>query len=764
MTRRLRGWLLPPAAFFLSGGILLGRSASSVLWGLAALLLSLSAVLLLRNRLRWAACMALTLALGFVSGFAAFHPALPPENTYAVQGIVSDEIRSGHYGQVRVFLTDVTLNGQPQRSGAYWTFYPESVPEDLLPGKLASFQASLYHPGGAVNPNGYDFREELLRRGVAFGLYGDDSLVLSDPAHFSLIGFCARLRHDWTQRLCEAMGEEAGGYASALLLGSRSLIPSEDRAAFSRLGIAHILSVSGFHVSILVALLSPLFRLLRFRPGTRLALYAALLFLYCVLCGGSQPVIRASLLILLALLGKMLNRPRSGLHLLSAAYLIIAVLSPVQLTGVSFQLTFGAMLGLTLVTPFLSARCPFRAAFLLRLWNGISVVLGAQLGVLYPVLAHYQELPLLGLLVNLPASAAATALILADWAALITLPIPFLSPVFAWLASSLSSLFLSLIRLAGSLPGITLWTHAATMLTAAGVLLMMAALTSLLRFRPLVRSLMASASAALIAVSLLPENHMSTEYIQFSVGNADAAVLWDQDRVWVMDTGEADGVLSSYLRRHRLTPEGVILTHLHTDHAGGLQSLLDDGIPIRKLYLPEGAEQQLVHEDILLLLDTLKAAGTEIIHLSRGDVLPMPSGTLAVLWPEKGRTRIRQDANNSSMVSRLTLNGVSMLQTGDITGAYEMYTALPADVLRAAHHGSVSSTSPAFLQAVSPRVILLSCAKEARHDEFAGRSGGLPVWSTARSGALTLSFSDGLAIVTPYLPFPSSGGSDHGSQ
>ena len=115
--------------------------------------------------------------------------------------------------------------------------------------------------------------------------------------------------------------------------------------------------------------------------------------------------------------------------------------------------------------------------------------------------------------------------------------------------------------------------------------------------------------------------HTATEYIQLSAGNADAAVLWDQDRVYVFDTGEEDGTLSSFLRARRLTPDAVVLTHLHADHAGGLRSMIDDGIPVRTILLPAGAEDQQIHPDVLSLLDELRTSGTEIRTLSRGDRL-----------------------------------------------------------------------------------------------------------------------------------------------
>ena len=175
------------AALFLMAGILLGREMSSPLLPWLACLPAVTAVFLLRGRFRFVACLVLFLAFGAAVGQTAWHPVLPPEGEYEIRGIVSDEIRRGSYGQVRTCLSEVTLNGRALSSGAYWTFYTDddSLPEGLEPGREVSFRAFLYHPGGAENPDGYNFREELLRRGVTVGIYGKDGLAVSSPSVFS---------------------------------------------------------------------------------------------------------------------------------------------------------------------------------------------------------------------------------------------------------------------------------------------------------------------------------------------------------------------------------------------------------------------------------------------------------------------------------------------------------------------------------------------------------------------------------------------------
>ena len=752
MTARQRGWLLPPAAVLLVAGVFFGRGIPAWGWSLAACGAAAASALLLKGRGRYASLLVFCFALGIFAGSIAFHPVLPEEGDYEIRGVVCDEIESGSFGQVRIYLSDVALDGRPLKGGAYWTFYLRKDEELVLePGQAVFFQANLYHPRDAENPGGYNFRESLLHRGVVVGLYGRENLTVSDPESFSLSGFCAGIRHRLSLSLTETLGEETGAYASALLLGLRSKISSEDREAFSRLGIAHILTVSGFHVGVLITVLGTLFRLLRLRQGLRLSLYALMLFSYAALCGMSQPVIRASLLLILFLAGRIQNRPRSGIHLLSASLFIMTLWSPVQVTSASFQMTFCAVFGLFWFAPFLSRFRPLRNRIANRIRDSFVITFGVQLGLLLPELYFFQRLPLLVFLVNLPAMLIASALICVFWITLLLLPVSWASALVSGPLSAVTGFLLSGVRSLASLPGLTLWIPMPTVITVLGVILVFAGCCAFQRIRVSVRSVLAVVGAALVVFSLLPAAHTATEYIQFSAGNADAAVLWDRDKVYVMDTGEADGTLSGFLRARRLTPAAVILTHLHADHAGGLLSLLEDEIPIPLILLPEGADLQDIHPDFPALLRELEAGGTEIRTLGRGDVLPLPSGTLTVLWPERGRVRPGQDANNYSLVCRLSLKGTVLLQTGDISGSYEHYSAVPADLLKAAHHGSPSSTLSAFLTDVSPSAVLLSCRQEKRLTDFRERAGDVPVWGTPESGALTVRFDDGSFTVIPFV-------------
>jgi len=751
-------WLLPLMLLGLVSGIALAKEASA--WQPAAIALAagLTAALLLPGKRRIAALMLASAALGALITFHAGHPALPDEGEYLISGVVTDEILLEGDETLRLATTldEVTLNGEPHPGSVYWTAYTtadEPFPGWLRPGVRLSFTGEVYHPDGAVNPGGYDFRTALLSRGSTIGVYGREGLQRCEtPA--GLAGQLAALRHRLTLALQRVMGTEEGALAAAMLLGSRSVVADEDYTAFKELGIAHILSVSGYHVGVLAVMLMSLLRPLHLPRKLHLALLTLLLALYALLTGAAPPVIRAGLLVFLREAGQINRRRNLPLHLLCLAAACQLLANPMQLFSASFQLTYCAMLGLVLIYPRLRKSLRFRRKWARRLWKGLAASVSVQIGLLPAQLYWFNVFPLASVVVNIPLLALTSILMALYWLMLALLPFPIAAEPVGALAGTLTQWLLAGIRWLADVIGSSIWTPSANLLTLLGWALLIWGMSILIRrSRVLFRRVLAFSGAILMALSLVRLPNTGVYWLQFSDGEADGALLHDHGAVVLVDAGETAFNVAGYLRSHRLSVDALILTHLHADHACGIEGLLENGIPVKTCYLPEDAFLPTDVDAIVLeLLARLEAAGTEMVCLSRGDVLTTPSGRITVLWPQTGTVRSGQSANDACLVLQAELLGTTLLLAGDMTSRYEMYVAAPADILKAAHHGSAGSNSPAFLQAVAPQAILLSCGETAREETLLPRAEGIPVYSTHSSGAVTIRFTEGAFTVETCLP------------
>lgn len=738
---------MPCAALLMMAGIALGFQAPTSAMPMLCVSAALAGLLLLgRRRTRAAGCLLLTFLLGAALGIRTANPTLPPEGDAQVTGVVAGEVDfREEKGQVRVILRDVTLNGERIASGAYWTFYlktDEKIPDFLMPGARISMTAEVYHPQGQRNPHGYDFRQALRQKNILIGLYGAAKLQAL-PDGLSLYGLAARFNHRMAQTLRDVCGEKAGQLASAVLLGMRDEVPDEEQEQFRRLGIAHILSVSGFHVGVLVALLALLMMPVKHRR-LRMALTLPMLLAYAFLTGGNAPAVRAVLLWALVCWGRIRHKRVLMPHVLCASAMIQLMFAPAQLFSASFQMTYGVMAAICGITAQTAPNAQKKRGWKGKILSLLSVSAAAQFGVLLPELYWFGRVPLLGIAVNVLLVAGMNVLLLLDWVTLLLTPIPWLAALPGAATRAVSEGFLHLVNALGRFAP-TLWTRQPDAWVVLGWLLVFAALLpfgkSRNRWQNRKKRLpMLAAGAVLMATILLPAPFSGTEYMQLDMGDADAAVLRQEKHVLVVDAGEYGGDLASYLCAEHLPVDLLVLTHLHSDHAGGVRELLDEGIPIRRCVMPSGALEADFDEEVLPLLARMEANGTVIETVHRGDILQWAEGKLTVLFPPEGFSA--SNANDGSMALLVEAEGVKLLLTGDLSARYGQYAAVSADVVKAAHHGSKNGTTQAFLDESAPTAVLVSTKRENAADYLRSITDA-DVYSTLESGAIIIRMADG---------------------
>ena len=216
------------------------------------------------------------------------------------------------------------------------------------------------------------------------------------------------------------------------------------------------------------------------------------------------------------------------------------------------------------------------------------------------------------------------------------------------------------------------------------------------------------------------ENSPDLSLLVINVRKADALLLRSGDTAYLIDTGTKKGAddLLDVLHREGVTRlTGVILTHTHADHAGGLKALLSSDIAVENIYAAK--YYVLKKEDGKHPVDkAIKNTDREVVWLAAGDTLPLDGGKLSVIGPLEKNEELE---NNNSLVLLAEGGGGSMLLTGDMEFPEESSLlnagAIPhADVLKIGNHGEGDATSSALVSAVSPKLAVISTSSEDEPD------------------------------------------------
>ena len=707
---------------------------------------------------RTAGFMGAFLFLGLLLCGKAMYPPLPTEGKFSVTGIVAEEVSLRQDGSAQGYLEQtqaLTENGIQSLGTVYWTFVPdEEQPTLPTDGQRVSFTGKVYIPSGQENPYGFDFRMFLLQKGICCGVSGaKDMTVLSENSR-GLSSLFYRSRCYLGERLDAVFGTESA-LPRALLLGERERLPEDVQFSFADAGVAHILSVSGLHVSLLAFLAM---QLVSRRLGHRFRFWFLLVFLifYLGIINFPAPAVRAGVFMLIGRYRPVARRKRDWPTVVAAAFLLILLCSPLTLFAASFQLSFGAVLGIFVFLPRLQKCFPQKAGK--TLGTNIMLTLSAALGLSLPSVQIFHRFSLIGLIINpfvcmlflvlLPLYALLMLLGCVWLPAAQTLAIPF---------QIITSAVTDLLTWAGKLPFASLPVPYLPWYCVGAISLVFILCTGLVTMKKKKR-LLVSLAALVIAFSVWPFTVCrDVQYIQFSVGQSDAAVVLDGRETVVIDTGEYGGDVANYLLCTGRQANTLICTHLHRDHFLGIRQFLEDRVPIGRLILPAGALDVLADEECLQLLAQLEEMEIPVHFMHAGQYFETGRCRFNALWPVEDTVVPGTDANRYPLALLCDLDGVTLLSASDMDGNYEHYIAQDADILKVAHHGSNRSTSDTFLQSVMPAAALVSAtghsdilpspdllSRLAKH--------GVSVYNTGEWGAVTVTCRSGQATLHTYLP------------
>ncbi len=614
---------------------------------------------------------------------------------------------------------------------------------DLRIGSSLTLTGKGFSFSRATNPGQFDALLYYRTLGYDLGL-SSAKIISSEGKGSPLRDHLYRLRLSFSEKLDLALPEEEAGIMKTMLLREKGELDPELSDLYRRNGIAHVLSISGLHVTILGL---GLFRLLT-RAGLRHSRAAAasslVLFLYGLMTGFSVSSVRAVFMFAVSMGAIILKRSYDILTALPLSACLILTEEPLYLYHSGFLFSYGLVAGIALLLPLLSddekkKLPPLKKTFLSA---------PAMLIISFPVLLLTQyQIPVYSMMLNLFVLPVMSILV----------PLGFLLILLMYLF--VPAAFLPRILIIGILGFFkalsaffeTLPFHFYT----AGIPALWQFIFGIALFSVIVifRKKLPFAARwgiALLSVFLLILRFRSGLFLTFlDVGQGDAVFLRVSSTVPVKIPGLSkefvmlvDGGSSSEknVGENRILPflkyegcgtvDAILLTHPDKDHYSGLTELMEkgkkEGITIKRLILSDIAESERT-EEFLELTRLAQNNDIPVSYISDSDVIVPVTGMdrsgktkLSCLHPPS--SYVPAGTNEASVCLYLEHGDFSALLTGDIEGAgeerlvRELNTEYPdlnrITLLKAAHHGSGNSTPEELLQKIRPDFCVISCGKD----------------------------------------------------
>ena len=632
-------------------------------------------------------------------------------------------------------------------------------------------------PRNFENPGRFDYVGHLARRNIHVTTsVWDASTVRRLPAprrgaRFRLERWRARV----AALITATVPGPSGALLQALVLGDQGGIRQDLRDAFMRAGVVHVLSVSGLHVALVAAgafalayrLLGRSEWLLLAMPVRPLAAAIALVpvALYTVLSGLGIPVLRATVMVVAATAGQMLGRPIDPLRSLVVAALGLALVFPTAALDAGAQLSFVSVAAIAW-----GARRLGGGEHRLTRWRDAFIASPCALVGTAPLTAfHFGQVSLAGVVANpviVPIFGSAVVLLGLVGAIIEPVSHPLAGPSFA-LAGQLLRIGVAVVATFAALPAASIDVPTPSPVE---LMLLYGLLVGLLLDGTLRRAVIALALSGLLVdaaswgARAVGPGTLRVTFLD--VGQGDAAVVeLPGGHTLVVDAGgfpesefdTGEGIVSPFLRqRGILHPDALVMTHAHPDHAGGLASLLRRHRP-REFWwtgVPGAGESWRGLER------AIGTSGVLVRVLYAGTPLPEFARGVVVLHPDDPRGL---SLNDSSLTLRVEGGRGAALLTGDIEATAEGrllvgQAPLASTILKVPHHGSRTSSGPAFVSAVRPEVAIMSVGADNRYGlpapavEARYRAAAVCVLRTDRCGAITVTLEGGAPRVRTERP------------
>ncbi|MBI2851627.1 MAG: DNA internalization-related competence protein ComEC/Rec2 [Chloroflexi bacterium] len=590
---------------------------------------------------------------------------------------------------------------------------------------------------------GFDYRGYLANQGIYAVMSFPKMETLKPGWGFAPLSWVYRLRHNMALVLVRVLPEPQASLAQGIVLGIRSGIPATITDQFSHTGTAHLLAISGLHLSIVAGMLVSL-GLAVFGQRHNLHIWLALgvVWLYAVITGLHAPVIRASIMISFFFAADLAGRQRSSLIALVFAAALMAGVNPQVLRDASFQMSFMAMAGLFFITPGLQSfgkrwidtafeKKDAAASMGNFVVDSFSVSLGAIAGV-WPLIAYYFGTiswvgPAATFLVIFSVPGIIVLGALAGIAGLFFLPLAQAIAWFAWVFISYLLLAVkifdpSLFTQLDSFDVRLVWAYYGTFALALLLINNRAKLTgwisksgemaARLPVKWIIPSLLVLSILVWLVAATMPDDKLRVTF--FDVGQGDAMLVSKGSQQILVDGGPDARTITMALGRQMpfwdRTIDLVVVTHPHSDHITGLLEVLRR-YRVKQVLYPDLEDDSTLFRQWLRQLEENRI---ESLIAKAGQQITFGEMIIDVLNPSSPPLKgTGSDGDNNGVVLRLRAGEVSFLLTADTMWEAELdlisrRAILPSTVLKAGHHGSATSTSPEFLAVARPQVAVIS--------------------------------------------------------
>ncbi len=584
--------------------------------------------------------------------------------------------------------------------------------EDISSGDIIRAEGKLFSFDEPTNPYQPNYKIYMLSNGYDYSMWCENVIPTGQKSN-GFVYNIEKARNRVNDFFNNSMPEREAGIAKALTTGYKNDITQETRENFKRLGISHVLAVSGLHVSIIAYIILYICtEVLKLQKRKAIPIASAVIVFYLVFTGFSPSAVRAVIMSVVSFTGLLIYRNSDRINTAAFSAFIMLCINPLYLWNVSFQLSYVGIASVIAAMEILDddeknkGRGKLEKTFIFStvVWVVISPV----------VMYYYKGISLVAIASNIvfiPVISIVTCIAMA--AGLLSLAGFGLAHILANIVYFILNIYNNVTeKFSGNV--FTYMDISRPSLIAIACVYVFIFAMLLLKKKKKTKMFVIAVFAGYIAVAAVSFINSPAEIVFFDAGQGDASAIYIPRRLTAVIDGGPDGGAENsvipYLEAKGEKVDLLFVTHMDSDHVTGAMELIKKDLVMRAVISDTVHENK---DNLKKFLLVAAAYDVPVIYADKGDRFNIGEDCyFECLYPDDRTTGSENDA---SLVLRFIYDDTAFLFTGDIDADAEkslLDDNINCDVIKIAHHGSKTSSSEEFISKTGAKTAVIQTAKD----------------------------------------------------
>lgn len=604
--------------------------------------------------------------------------------------------------------------------------------DKLASGCIVILKSKLIVPDKPTNPGGFDYRKYLMGKGVAYYTYAelsDIEIIDTEPGNLRAWG--AKVRCDISNTLENYMSADKRALVMAIMTGDAGDIGRETKNIIQLAGLSHLMAVSGSHVFVFLFPFKKAFRNRYMNIWVRNVLLIFPLICFLFISDVTPSVLRSVMSVIFSIIALLLKRKNDSLNTLGLIGSYQLIRNPYVIYDAGFLLSYGSVFSIIILFPalvrYLKSKGIYKGDYTgggsgrgtgayekskivaLNI-DGLLTGVAVNIGILPVIASMFNRLNFIGVLLTCLASPIASCILISGYLLYISSKagLGFLSMLLSYFITFVIFLLERILQLATALPsfltGLVVPSYGIPVYFCYYLVLTVIILKARIKRVYLVRVLLLVLSVQFILYRPV------SEVVFYDVGQGNCIYIESKYGTrGLIDSGEGFTKVSELLLKRGVSElDFIVVSHGHLDHIGGMYDIVDT-FKIKYIFVPDNYSD----EEIMVFSEYAERKGIKVIKVT-GSTYYRPDKALSaelLFYFDKN------SLNNSSLMVKLNLEQLKILIASDIEKEAESYyvnadKVFDCDILQVPHHGSDTSSTPAFLEKADPETAVICVGRK----------------------------------------------------